>query len=916
MVSQVATLGVTIETASAKAALGLFNQMVGSAQRLEQRVDSVTAKFRTQTTVLRGLGNEMARTSAWAATLGARMDGIRGVLAGMGLTTATNRMKSLGTASANTGRNLQAIGTGATGTSSRLQAMGANAATATSSLQTMGTSGNRARSAIASVGPAAQTSMRQVSSSTIAAKGHVEGFMSVVLRLALIFGGLQAAVAGVGVIANFEDMHSTLTQLHRGDALAGSRDLELARSMARTSPQTTEEVVKAIISMRNAGVEPTRELLTMFADVANSTIYPQQAYQAVTKIFGPRGQGGGLGVEELEILQTSGIDVYGAINRQLGLGRLEVGKLGQTAEGARQILEALRKEFTLLYSGATARRIDNLSTKMNAFVDVLKGAALEIGKGLGRSLKDSIDAVAGFVSNNKEALQQVGVAISLFLKMVITLTGALLTLNEAMGGVPFKLAAWVAFLFVLRGVWKVMGLIFAFGTVGRAGVAFAWFYNLWTTAGRTATIAAATATWTGFASAIRSVGPASAAAAAGLAGLGAGGAAGGAGARAVGSGVAAGVGAAAGARAVFPTARSSTIPSERTGGRLGTMWQNFKSAIGRVFAPVTRSMPGWMSRIIGVIGGVGGRLAAFFGPVGLILSISLTVAAIYNYLTGKSGLIGGGGDGEFTPPPPEPRTFQTRGGSTVNLDQFMTTGVQGYIEGRALEANLAAEQRAEERERFREMRLEYIREMRKEEASIKEFRTVVDERFTPAIRGLVTGTEEGKNAVKTMVKELGNDLEQRVLESAIGRPFRELMANILEDVYDALISRTWGHGGNFFTWISGAGAIAGEPIPSFHGGGFTGSGARVGGVDGRGGMPAIVHPNETVIDHMKGGIVVQPKVTVVNKNGSMVKSRPSGDGKALEITVDNAVAGALARGKNTNRVMRQVFGQDRQSRGV
>ncbi len=40
---------------------------------------------------------------------------------------------------------------------------------------------------------------------------------------------------------------------------------------------------------------------------------------------------------------------------------------------------------------------------------------------------------------------------------------------------------------------------------------------------------------------------------------------------------------------------------------------------------------------------------------------------------------------------------------------------------------------------------------------------------------------------------------------------------------------------------------------SFDGGGFTGHGSRTGGVDGKGGFNAILHPNETVIDHTKGG---------------------------------------------------------------
>jgi len=41
-------------------------------------------------------------------------------------------------------------------------------------------------------------------------------------------------------------------------------------------------------------------------------------------------------------------------------------------------------------------------------------------------------------------------------------------------------------------------------------------------------------------------------------------------------------------------------------------------------------------------------------------------------------------------------------------------------------------------------------------------------------------------------------------------------------------------------------------LPSFDGGGFTGGSSRSGGMDGKGGFPAILHPNETVIDHTKG----------------------------------------------------------------
>ena len=61
-------------------------------------------------------------------------------------------------------------------------------------------------------------------------------------------------------------------------------------------------------------------------------------------------------------------------------------------------------------------------------------------------------------------------------------------------------------------------------------------------------------------------------------------------------------------------------------------------------------------------------------------------------------------------------------------------------------------------------------------------------------------------------------------------------------------------------------------LDSFDGGGYTGMGARAGGVDGKGGFPAILHPNETVIDHTKGqgmssGATVNFNISTVDAAG-------------------------------------------------
>lgn len=63
-----------------------------------------------------------------------------------------------------------------------------------------------------------------------------------------------------------------------------------------------------------------------------------------------------------------------------------------------------------------------------------------------------------------------------------------------------------------------------------------------------------------------------------------------------------------------------------------------------------------------------------------------------------------------------------------------------------------------------------------------------------------------------------------------------------------------------------------DKILTLDGGGYTGSGVRAGGLDGKGGFMAMLHPNETVIDHTKGqgmgsGAVVNFNISTVDAKG-------------------------------------------------
>lgn len=87
-----------------------------------------------------------------------------------------------------------------------------------------------------------------------------------------------------------------------------------------------------------------------------------------------------------------------------------------------------------------------------------------------------------------------------------------------------------------------------------------------------------------------------------------------------------------------------------------------------------------------------------------------------------------------------------------------------------------------------------------------------------------------------------------------GENMGEALVGALRNVAAAMIETQIFNG-----LMSLAGGLFGMPVSmgsggrlSFEGGGYTGGGARSGGMDGRGGFLAMLHPNETVVDHTKG----------------------------------------------------------------
>ena len=114
------------------------------------------------------------------------------------------------------------------------------------------------------------------------------------------------------------------------------------------------------------------------------------------------------------------------------------------------------------------------------------------------------------------------------------------------------------------------------------------------------------------------------------------------------------------------------------------------------------------------------------------------------------------------------------------------------------------------------------------------------------VEGLKTGKLSFKDFADYVIEQLLRVAIQQLVIAQLIDPFRTFLGGF--DIFKSSNAKT----------------------PSGEGGGFTGFGARAGGVDGKGGFPAILHPNETVIDHAQGqgmGATVNFNISTVDAAG-------------------------------------------------
>lgn len=201
---------------------------------------------------------------------------------------------------------------------------------------------------------------------------------------------------------------------------------------------------------------------------------------------------------------------------------------------------------------------------------------------------------------------------------------------------------------------------------------------------------------------------------------------------------------------------------------------------------------------------------------------------------------------------------------------------------------------------------------------------------TDAFVGILTGASNSQEAVQQLASAILNEAVGALVEMGIAQVKSIIMGQTAQTAATATsvaagaaTAAAWTPAAAAASIASFGGAAASglasmaSAIPamigllSFEGGGFTGTGSRSGGMDGKGGFMAMVHPNETIIDHTKGqsagGSGVTVNVIQSSEKAGTQETKQNADGSQ---SVDVFVSDIYGDGPRS-RALQNAFGLKR-----
>jgi lambda family phage tail tape measure protein len=171
--------------------------------------------------------------------------------------------------------------------------------------------------------------------------------------------------------------------------------------------------------------------------------------------------------------------------------------------------------------------------------------------------------------------------------------------------------------------------------------------------------------------------------------------------------------------------------------------------------------------------------------------------------------------------------------------------------------------------------------------------------FKQGIQGYVDEIGNMRDAVGQLTTKSIGSLEDSLTELATTGTanFKAFAASVLQETSRMIIRQVvlgtimQAIGGILTPSQGGYGFASPRSLGSYAGGGYTGNGARSGGLDGQGGFMAMLHPRETVIDHTRG----TPRTGTASSNNITINVDASGTKASGDPGAGAALARDLAR---------------------
>ena len=216
--------------------------------------------------------------------------------------------------------------------------------------------------------------------------------------------------------------------------------------------------------------------------------------------------------------------------------------------------------------------------------------------------------------------------------------------------------------------------------------------------------------------------------------------------------------------------------------------------------------------------------------------------------------------------------------------------------------------------------------LQKQEAVAQSFADTLGDGFTKAITGAMTFKDAMKDVARSVVKDLTDMIVKKLITDRVFGLIMDYVnaANFQAPTIDNQqlqnqIDLQFGDPGAGQLPELGNQMPNFDDLPDFHGGGYTGIGARSGGIDSKGGFLSVLHPNETVVDHTKSGrntatgasnietnnqsIVVNQTINLTTGIQSTVRAEIQNMMPQINESTKAAVAEARARGGSYSRAL-------------